>query len=153
MVAIRPLYELHAPFGLITLQTNLLTYVWSLTCSVTDLDRHLWWTLSPNSVNGFWWFLVRWKAESLEFTTHSTRNGIFHNNFVSGGKRVEIVIEIESQKGGMGVLRVPKTKNFEISKIQYSSKLLFCCEEGLYQFVTQMEQNSASAAEIVIPGI
>ena len=84
------------------------TYAWSLACSVTDLCRHLWWTLSPNSVNGFWWFLVRWKAESFEFTTHSTRNGSFQNNFVPERKRVEIVIEFESKFEAMRLISSPK---------------------------------------------
>ena len=87
------------------------TYAWSLACSVTDLDRHLWWTLSPNSVNGFWWFLVRWKAEGLEFATLSTRNGSCQNNFVSQRKRVEIVIEFESKFEGMRLLTLEKYRN------------------------------------------
>ena len=91
------------------------TYAWSLACSVTDRDRHLWGTLSPNSVNGFWWFLVRWKAESLEFTTHSTRNRSLQNNFVPERKRVEIVIEFESKFGRMRLLSPPKVPKILIS--------------------------------------
>ena len=91
------------------------TYAWSLACSVTDLDRHLWRTLSPNSVNGFWWFLVRWKAESLEFTTHTTRNRSFQNNFVPERKRDEIVIEFESKFGRMRLLSPPKVPKILIS--------------------------------------
>ena len=96
------------------------TYAWSLACSVTDLDRHLWWTLSPNSVNGFWWFFVRWKAESPEFTTHSPRNGSFQNNFVPGRKRVEIVIESESKFGGMRLISPPKIEKYCIKNLMPS---------------------------------
>ena len=122
------------------------TYAWSLACSVTDLDRHLWWTLSPNSVNGFWWFLVRWKAESLEFTTHSTRNGSFQNNFVTERKRVEIVIEFEFKFGGMRLITSPKSTKYSKTIFPHKHTPQNTYEACLYQIWSQTEQYKSSMA-------